>query len=86
MNLDAAGRDAFGRQIHQAFAPDFPALRDVAFPEGKFVLLLAGPTRDLDVDALYMTAELLLDRGAVYVLCWGKERAAAKTSSTKRRR
>lgn len=72
MALHGAGRDEFGKQVCIGFVSALSEIRDVVLPEGDFMLLLAGPTHDLSVDAIYSAAELLLDRGAVYVMCWGE--------------
>lgn len=69
--MDFAGYDQLGRRVHLAFARQFSDIQGLAFPEGAFVVLLGGPTHHLPVDLLYSTAQRLLQRGAVYVMCWG---------------
>ena len=71
MELDSAGRDQLGRRVSLAFTPELSDIGQVAFPEGAFVVLIAGPTAHLPVDVIYAAAEELLGRGAVYVMCWG---------------
>lgn len=71
MELYLAGRDQLGRRVHLAFIPEFSGIQQLAFPEGVFVILIAGPTQDASVDLIYLTADMLLKRGAAYVMCWG---------------
>ena len=71
MELQFAGLDPLGRRVHLAFAADFAEIAHLPYPEGAFVVLLGGPTDDLPVDLLYSTAQVLLEKGAAYVLCWG---------------
>jgi hypothetical protein len=72
MDLYPAGRDQLGRRVHIGFIPRFEEIRNVALPQGPLVVLLGGPTSAVSVDVLYATAEHLLDRGAVYIMCWGE--------------
>jgi hypothetical protein len=71
MELYFAGRDELGRQAHLAFIPELTAIGHLAFP-GVFVVLIAGRTIDLSVDGIYSVAEVLLERGAAYIMCWGE--------------
>lgn len=71
MELCFKGRDEFGRRVHLAFIPELSAIGSLAFP-GMFVVLVAGRTIDLSADIIYSVAEVLLARGAAYVMCWGE--------------
>lgn len=71
MELQFAGFDRLGRRVHLAYIPEFAGIQHLPYPGGSFVVLVGGPTEDLSVDLLYSTAELLLERGAAYVMCWG---------------
>lgn len=66
-----AGIDEVGRRVHLTFVPQFSDVATLPFPQTPFVVLLGGHTRELSVDLIYDTAELLLKKGAVYVICWG---------------
>jgi hypothetical protein len=72
MEWHSAGRDELGRNVRSAFVADFAEIPHLAYPEIPFVILLGGATHELPVDAIYATAGALLDRGAVYFLCWGE--------------
>ena len=66
------GHDDFGRRVHLLFSPRFDGIQNLSFPEGSFVVLIGGPTLNVSVDEIYATAEVLLQKGAVYIMCWGQ--------------
>ena len=71
MELHFAGLDKLGRQVHLVFTAELSAIQHLTFPS-VFAVLLAGRTIELTVDVIYSTAEVLLERGAAYVMCWGE--------------
>ena len=66
-----SGTDRFGRTVCQLLVPDLDALGEVQARAMPFVLFLGADTSELSPEALYGAAVGMLEKGAVYVVCWG---------------
>ena len=53
--------------------PDAAMLPDLRLPSPRFVCLLVWDAENASGETLAQVAEWLLDQGAVYVCCWGKD-------------
>jgi len=66
-----AGNDHYGRRVYLTFCSDFEQVVGIEPPQAPFVLCIGGDSSGESVEVLFSCAENALEKGAVYVLCWG---------------
>jgi hypothetical protein len=70
--LEHAGRDELSRDVFLLFTSTLQDLERIEVPSQPFVLFLGADTTEAVPEPLFNVARVLLDAGAVYVLCCGR--------------